>query len=770
MKGKLFYAAIVSLFALLGIFESLLLYGPAFLIFGWYLLRTGKINQVQLLQLLVIYFCFACTAIFAEASNHSKINGSETSFVIHFTEQVLFDGQRLMSYANIQANGEQVAVSYRLRTEEEAKELKGFLAPGIVCKVSGGLAKPGQARNPNAFNYQLFLQRKNIHWILEVDGFDLTKCSSSRGGVIQSLKQWRQGEVLQLEEALGTGSAGIVAALLFGDRQFIAPETRDSYERNGTVHLLAISGLHVALLTGMIFFLLIRSGLSREKAEVTLMLFLPFYAVITGLAPSVTRAVLMVLLFLLARRFRIKLSPLEILSIAFMLFVLFSPYSIYNSGFQLSFAVTASLIFSASRILNMFDSYLSRMAAVSFSAQLSSAPILLEHFHEISVISVLANLWFVPLFSFIILPCALIYFLLAKTLPSAAELFQHLLEFIIEFANTMSQSLASIPGAALAVGKPGVLILLYLLAILIFFTGWENRFEGNLRILILIPLVPLLTQLILPYLSPYGKIVFIDVGQGDSILISLPHNQGNYLIDSGGSPFFAKEDWQKRRKEFDTGRDIVLPYLKSEGIRKLDKLILTHGDADHIGGAGALLEELEIAQILIPIAEERGTLEKKVLAKAMLAGIVIDEVSAIKGWEEGENTFIIVSPLDKLEDKNEGSIVLWAELGGKSWLFTGDLGEGGEEALLKNIPGIKADVLKVGHHGSRSSSSETFLDALSPGVAVVSAGTENRYGHPHAEVLERLEERKIMVYRTDRQGAIIYKFRGNTGTFMPWIP
>jgi competence protein ComEC len=771
MKGKLFYAAVVSLFALLGIFENLILYGLAFLIFCWHLARTGKVSSSHFVSFLVIYIVFSGAGAYAKSANYTAMDGSELEFTIEFTSSVLFDGDRLTSRALILGYEEQVAVRHIFRSDKEAKMIKAFVSPGTVCTLPGSLNQPGQARNPNSFDYSEHLRRNNIHWILNLEEFDLSACSQRQRNLYTSLLKWRQTEVHRLEEMLGDENAAIAAALLFGDRQYIAPDTAASYERNGTVHLLAISGLHVGLLAGMVFYLLLRAGWTRERAEFLLICSLPLYAIVTGLAPSVCRAVLMMMMFLLARRLRLRISSLDILSIALMLLLLISPYSFYAPGFQLSFAVSASLILSSSLIFSMFDSYLSKMAAVSFVAQLASLPILLIHFYEISLISVLANLLFVPLFSFLLLPMVILYYLVSKAMPDAAALILPLLDYLIHFTNAMSKSLAAIPAASLVMGKPeATLLALYLFVIFAFLLGWEKRFKGKWKVCRLLLLAPVIIQLGIPYVSPYGKVVFIDIGQGDSILITLPFNQGNYLIDTGGRLLFEKEGWQKRKKEFDTGRDIVLPYLKSEGIRKLDELILTHGDADHIGGAAALLDELEITQILIPIAGERGELERKVLAMARQKGIDILETGAARGWEKGGNTFVIVSPFEELEDKNEGSIVLWAELGGKSWLFTGDLGESGEEELLQRIPALKAEILKVGHHGSKSSTSPGFLDALAPEVAIISAGDGNLYGHPHLEVMERLSERKIKIYRTDKQGAIIFKFDSKGGTFRPWIP
>jgi len=618
----------------------------------------------------------------------------------------------------------------------------------------------------------LYLNRKEIFWILQPNEISPSICTPPQGkNLITLLKRIRQKEVDKLEEKLDEELSAIFAALLFGDRNLMNPQMEEAYAKTGTVHLLAISGLHVALLTGMCFAFLLRVGMTREKAELTLIMLLPFYAVLTGLAPSVNRAVLMLMLVLVARRLKFRITPLDAISIAFLFLALLSPYTIYEPGFQLSFGVSLALVLSSTKIIHSFQSYLGKLLVVSFVAQLASIPILLSYFYEISLISVVANLLFVPLFSFVILPLVLVTYLAGLFFPFTSDLFLFLVSVFVRFANKISTSLASFEFSSVVIGKPSAFILLlYLVTYLVFFICWEKKMGKKTFAVFLLPIIPVLVQVALPYLSPYGKVTFIDVGQGDSVLIRLPHNRANYLIDTGGTISFPGEAWEKRRNHFETGEDILLPFLKSEGVRKLDKLILTHGDMDHIGGAPAILSELSIDEVLIPISIERSEMERRVLGIAETNQAKVRIVGAGARWKVGQDLFQIISPLDKLEDKNEGSIVLFANFGGKRWLFTGDIGASGEAELIKQFARMDVDVLKVGHHGSKTSSSEVFLDSIQPETAVISAGEGNRYGHPHSEVVERLENRKVKLYRTDTQGAVIYTFKDKSGTFRTWIP
>ncbi|GAM13335.1 Late competence protein ComEC, DNA transport [Mesobacillus selenatarsenatis SF-1] len=233
---------------------------------------------------------------------------------------------------------------------------------------------------------------------------------------------------------------------------------------------------------------------------------------------------------------------------------------------------------------------------------------------------------------------------------------------------------------------------------------------------------------------------------------------------------FEKEKWQQRSSQYDPGKKIVVPFLKSEGVRTVDKLILTHGDADHIGGAVALLEEIRVKQLIIPRVSDRSVLEEDIIQLARKKGTDIYVAGLGTGWTTAGGEFMILNPSVTVGERNDQSIVLLAAIGGKKWLFTGDLGIEGENSMARKIKDIDIDVLKIGHHGSKYSSSEFFLERTNADFAVISVGENNRYGHPGEEVIKRLEERGMQIFRTDEDGAIIYRFKDNSGTFTTHLP
>ncbi|MEH7885431.1 DNA internalization-related competence protein ComEC/Rec2 [Bacillus sp. JJ1609] len=774
IKGQMFYFAVFSLLGLLTVLENYVIYGGLFLLAIIFLNWIKKFTEAMLILLGICFVIYIAAGSFEKGNMITNLSGNEQDFLIFFENEIKMDGNLLFAYAKLYPSQEKVAVRYRIKTEDEKQSLNKQLFPGTACQASGSLEIPPEARNPHAFDYRKYLNRKQIYWVVDVDRLPAELCIDTSSGIVPALKRFRQKEIYRMEERLSEETAALTAALLFGVRDLFNPEIERSYQKIGVVHLLAISGLHVGLLVGMLYFTCIRLGITKEKTELLMLIFLPLYSVVTGLAPPVLRAAAMLMLLISARRHRWQLTPLDAISMAFMLMAFSQPYLIYDIGFQLSFLVSLSLVISAPKILTEFKSFPRQTAAASIISQLASLPIILSSFYEIPLISVLANLLFVPLFSFIILPLLLVTYIAYSLFGSLPVLYVTLLENLIHLVNRISILLAEVPGSSIIIGKPGTSILiLQILMIPIFFILWEKTISKGLKPKswqYILPILPLLVQIIIPYINPYGKIIFIDVGQGDSILIRMPFNKGNYLIDTGGVMAFEQQGWQKRKEVYDPGRNIVLPLLKSEGISKIDKLILTHGDADHIGGASALFNELRIKQLILPRETERSTLELDIIKKALGQGTAIYSGGAGAGWNSGGGNFNILNPSGNTGDRNERSVVLLANIGGKKWLFTGDLGNEGEQILLKNFGDLDIDVLKVGHHGSKYSSSKEFIESIKPEYAVISVGAKNRYGHPSGEILNRLDLQEVRIFRTDLSGAVIYRFKGDSGTFFTQVP
>jgi competence protein ComEC len=667
------------------------------------------------------------------------------------------DGSSLISLARIE--DETVLIKYSFSSEEEKKKFKE-MKPGYVCKVKGELTEPKPNKNPNLFDYKDYLYRQGIYWFLEVQAFEGCEDFSTWK---HFLTQLRFKGLKRIEQNFPPSTVGITQALLFGETGEMNKDTMKSFRELGVVHLLAISGLHVGLLFAFLHYFLLKMGITREASSWIGIVFLLCYIVLTGGSPSVVRASSMLIVLILSKKARGKLSVLESLSIVFLFIVIYEPFLVFNVGFQLSFIVSFSLVISSASILQASSTF-KQMFTVTMVAQLSSFPVVIYHFYEFSLIGFLTNLLYVPLFSILILPMAIAVYLLTFIVSSgwSMAIYQILLESIQWLSNTIS----SFPFSALVMGRPAFLFLLgYLILIYFVFVGIEKRkyLSGGLLFFFAV------LHLFLNNFHAYGEIVFIDVGQGDATLIDLPYNRGTYLIDAGGEVQFPIEKWEEKNDRFSVGEDIVVPFLKSKGITSIDTLILTHGDLDHIGGAQAVLEEVEVREILISPGSSEKIEVEEIIKTAKKKRIPVKEAMFQTHWRGGKAGLHIVSPLDDVYEGNNDSIVLYGEIGAKKWLFTGDMEEDGERQFIQTFD-LPVDVLKVGHHGSNTSTTEEFLNETNPSVAVISAGESNRFGHPHPEVVERLKTRGLTIYNTAMNGAITYRFLDKKGTFSAHLP
>lgn len=775
MKGKWIYVSFAALTGMLAAFNYFVVFIIVFVTIILFLYKRKGFSNKELFIIGAIFIIFFTRSEWAEKTNNTKLTGDEKNFIINVQDDLKIDGDRFSAIGKDIAKQEKLVMTYKLNSEKEKQLLSEQMKLNMVCKITGSLQQPMPATNQNAFHYKQYLNRNSIFWILEIQHIDLTNCIPQKKSLLSFFRTLRQDGTSYVSNNFPKESAPIAIALLFGDRKFIEEDILKSYQKLGIVHLLAISGLHVGMLTGMMYYIGIRTGITREKMTTALLLFLPCYAMITGAAPSVIRAVCMMILFLILKKWgeRLSLLTIDIISIVFIGYTFFSPFVIYEVGFQLSFSISFALILSAPILLKRYIHPIYLLFATSFICHLAATPTLFYYFYEASLVSSFANVLFVPLFSLIILPLVILFFLLHLLFGTSIQFLLSPFNSLIVWMDYFTKKLALLPFTTITLGKPPLIILVFYIIIFpFFFSLWEkSRSRKQLLRIALVPACVFLFHGLSNLITPYGEITFIDVGQGDSIFIRLPHGRGNYLIDTGGTLTFQTEDWRVRQKQFEVGKDVVVPFLKSKGITTIHKLILTHGDMDHMGGAKEVLKELKVKELILPISPELSALEKEILLLAEQQNVSFQFTKAGENFRAGNHTFQTLSPQNANEEnRNNGSIVIYTKLGGLRWLFTGDLEKTGEEQLLHKYNNLKIDVLKVGHHGSKTSTSEGFLDRVEPKLAVVSAGRNNRYGHPNVEVLNNLQERNIQVLRTDKHGAITYIFKKDNGTFSVQLP
>ncbi|WP_185971005.1 DNA internalization-related competence protein ComEC/Rec2 [Alkalicoccobacillus porphyridii] len=709
--------------------------------------------------MMLCFLLFSLRGWYAEYTNHTGLTEGAFETIGVVTGVPRIDGGALRFQMREMENKELLQVTSYFKDESDQTFWRG-VRPGFTCKFSGKLEAPRMASNFNQFDYQKYLYEQSIHWVYRVHS-DQVECVNRAGTWVDRFNHWRMDRIEQIRMRYHENTSGLIIALTYGDRYFIDQDVLMAYQRLGVIHLLAVSGLHVGMLSAAALFLLIRLGLTRERAMEIIMIALPFYAVIAGAAPPVIRAAAMSFVVLFCLRLKQRIPPLTGIMTIFLLFLMVKPYVLFQLGFQLSFLVSFSLILSAQAIRTACTSYLSRMVAVTLIAQLVTLPLILYHFFEWSFLSIPLNFVYIPFVTLIVLPASFLTSLFDLFFPAFLNIPYYALQFIVP---PVHNALLQINQPALLTytpGRPAIwMICGFYLCIVIVLLMWESQIKYWWLRAIVVLSIPLVTMDKAPYFQTSASVTMLDVGQGDSFVIELPRREAVIVIDTGGVMRFQEEPWQRRRNEFDTGKDIVVPHLKAKGITSIDYLILSHGDHDHIGGAFMLAEYMNVNTLLYGKGPVEKDNEKQVLQAFEQVGTTIHFVGKGAGWAYGTNTFEVLSPDPSIQedDINERSIVLLAHIEGTSWLFTGDLGEKGENYLMEMHPNLEVDILKAGHHGSLTSTSEPFLDQLNPKAVLISAGRDNRYGHPHPDILERFKSRQISYWRSDQQGAVEFKY------------
>ncbi|WP_096153324.1 DNA internalization-related competence protein ComEC/Rec2 [Bacillus sp. FJAT-45066] len=724
----------------------------------------------SLLLWILIFTCFSALYFsHTDKNNKTVYHDKVTDFYGHIVSLVDIDGDKI-SFEVITMEKEKLIVNYFLKNERDKVNAESVLYPGAFCHFQGEFNPPPLPTNPHMFDYKKHLYERKINWITTLNNAPINCIKDYKTNIFMDLQKHRQEGIRLILDNTHPTVQSFLIALVFGERRYIDEEVINAYQKLGLIHLLAISGLHVGVLCTTLFFLGIRVGLTKESMYKVLLMFLPIYIHLAGGAPSVWRASIMSFIVILLLIQNKKIAGIDVIGMACIILLFLNPYYLFHVGFQLSFAVSAFLILSH-KIIQRTNSYVLQLFFVSIIAQLASFPIIIYHFYEISIWSIFLNVVYVPFFSLFVLPCALMLYISLKFFPVLYPILETVLQYPLAFFNYIAIQFAEIPIGHFLFGKPSILIMLFYYITFIFFCiAVELQRKKLIHFSIVFILLLLFYHWNSPLFNKYGQVTMIDIGQGDAIFIQLPFGKGNYLIDTGGIPSIPREEWRKRRKEFNNGEGVLVQVLKGNGIRKLDKLILTHGHYDHVGNVEMLLKNIDVKNILVPPEFGQDEFEKNILELVRNKGIEVNFVREGDRWRNANFEFLILYPSKKHEDKNDQSIVLLTRLGGLTWLFTGDLEQQGEMDLLSLYPNITADVLKVGHHGSNTSTTEAFLAKLNPSFALIPVGTNNRFGHPHPEVIRRLESRGVQIYRTDENGAIVYRFSNKYGTFSPTLP
>jgi len=667
-------------------------------------------------------------------------------------------GQRFVSRAVARmTDGRWQAADQKIMTYANSTEGDGPKY-GDILAVEGTWQVALDKRNPGGFDYRSYLEHQEVSGILNIGGRRMVSHSPGNifiSGLIIPLRRYIRGVI---ERHLTGDQGSLLAGLLLGERYNLSRPVREAFSDTGTSHVLAVSGLHAGLMAFIIFVILRIIQLPKRAASLGTVAGLVIYTLLSGASPSIIRSSIMVGAVLLGGMLERRGNGLNMLGLAGLLILAFWPDAVFDIGFQLSFGATAGILALTRPIEGLLfkisqnapvRKWLLTPLAVSLAAQIFTAPLMAWHFHRIPTVSLLANLVVVPLTGLVLalgLALVLLSILggwIAWPLAACAYLCSGIMLEAVSFFSRLK--FGTINWASVS---PPQLILYAGICLLPFL--WRRA--GKPRLVTIFAIMAALSAMVWQQAlaKPAGlKVTFLDVGQGDCALVEFANGK-KYLIDAGlCSP------------NRDSGRDVIVPFLRSKGIVRIDCALISHSDADHCGGLSYLLDHVRVDRIMIGGHPSEQKLYNAAMETAVRRGITIDTV---RGYDTLDGAWpargFLYSREDSTPNGNESSLVFYLRYGQADILFSGDMGPELESILLsKGLLG-RCKVLKVPHHGARPNNPAGLANIIRPEMAVISVGEKNRFGHPAREALENYAACGSRIFRTDQCGAVIVETDG----------
>jgi len=650
------------------------------------------------------------------------------------------------------------------RTSEFPKVKNLFTNDRI--KISARLLSDKGCRNFKSDPLMNYLKTQKIHKRAYSKSHLLTEKleGGKRYSPFRLISVLRQGLQKKIEEyfpssfPVSISSQGaVLEALLLGARGRMDSETNTALQKAGLYHLIAISGAHIAIISFLLFSVFKLLRFPTRFNYLLLMVFLIFYAALVETRPSVMRATIMTLAFLLGKLIWRNVKLLNTISISAFFLLLLNPFSLFDLGFQLTFAATLSIILFFPRIIKLLPRLplrISEIMALSLTAQLGVLPFIAWSFNRITFSSLILNYAALPLVG-VIMACGHIFLLFSFVSKFLAITLSKIINFLISIFLDTSLLPEYLSFLSYRIPEPHLIIIIgYFFFLLLLLLPSKIKKQKLIFLFGFLIFFVLLTTYPFPSRSSHLKLTFIDVGQGDSILVEFPGSK-KMLIDGGGVP----------GDSFDIGERVVSPFLWSKGIKKIHYLVLTHAHPDHLNGLKAVSRNFRIGEFweaFSPIENEtyskfKQYLSPKIFQKRVFCGHI---------FHEGEVRVEILhpkpaDPFVKTVD-NDQSLVLRIAHGQTSFFLAGDIGQVAEREISDKWETLKSQLLKSPHHGSNSSSSLDLLDKVAPQIIVISVGEGNRYGHPDQDVIERYQKIGAKILRTDLHGAIEVSSNGQT--------
>lgn len=627
--------------------------------------------------------------------------------------------------------------------------------------LEGSYSLPSLSKNEGCFNYRRYLNSQKIYGTIIVKQ---NSYSLINKGKLNAISKIKKNIKENFEKLLPKDYAGVINGMINGDTKNISENILDDFRNSGISHLLSVSGSNIAYIITFVSIFLSKL-LGKYISYYIIVIIIIIFILVSGANASVVRAGIMAILNIIAILLSRKSDTKNNIYLSAIILLTINPLIIYDVGFILSFVGTLGIVLLSEKIKNNIEKiikikFIAETISITLSAQIMLLPIMAYYFNTVSLISVISNFIIVPISEFLTI-LGFITIIISNLNISIGKIISYAIYTLIYLMLKIARVVSKFSWANILVATPKIwMIFFYYLAIYIFFSNNSKEITIKISnykrirkiktlILELMTLFIIINKLILLIPKNYISLNMIDVGQGDSFYIET-QNRKTILIDGGGS----------ENSDYDVGENILIPYLLNKGKTKIDLIIISHPHEDHIEGIFTALEKLKVKQVVISENIDKSELIIKLKKLCNEKNIEIIKVAANDTFKIDGLNFDVIYPKKETNDKNINnmSIVLKLKFGEITSLFTGDLEEKAEEEIKQNI---KVDILKVGHHGSKTSTSEEFLEKTKPKIALISVGKNNSYGHPNKEVIERLEKINAKILRTDEKGEVKLKIKKN---------
>ncbi len=642
---------------------------------------------------------------------------------------------------------------------------------GDKVSIIGKISKLLPPANPGGFNEKMYYNIRGIHYKCYMKAYRVIDhkvgyFNDIKYSLKRALYKLRNKATVTYDQLLPAKEAQLMKAMLLGDKTGMTADTKNQFAKAGISHILAISGLHVAII-GYGLFNLMTHFIAKKKALWVTILFLIFYCVLTGGSVSTIRASFMIIVGLMAYFFGRSYDIYSALATAAMIILIINPLYILDIGFLLSFSSVIGIITllpALNGLYNKTNNKIISLMNVSLAATLGTLPVILYSYYEIQLYGIGVNLIVVPLMSVVVLMGFLALILGSMSLL-LGKLCIGIVYYILMLYDYITKLVGKLPFHTITVGRPSwlYLILIILFIVLIALVRNRNITIGQWKRCMFLNLTFFGVVTLITWLLPKPlQMTHLAIGQGDSTVMITP-SQHVFIVDGGGN----------RKKDAlapDTGYYTIKPFLKYHGISKIDSLFMTHSDQDHVGGLIELMDYFTVKRLIIPYGykykKEEDKLLNKLVAKAYEKHVTISYMQTGDVIGAGEVVIEAMYPSKDIQgykSNNAYSLVLAIDYKGFSSLLTGDI-EKEEEELLNQMfaDGLYSDIIKVPHHGSKTSSTKGFVQNVNPVVAIISCGRDNRYGHPHREIVDRYNGLSVPIYNTAEDGAVVIKTDGQS--------